>query len=57
MIEVGIGFDFYTTYFKFGTELKMSYGLNDLLIQENNIYTDVIDKITSKISQVSFTFE
>jgi len=57
MIEVGIGFDFYTTYFKFGTELKMSYGLNDLLIQENNIYTDVIDKITSKIFQVSFTFE
>jgi hypothetical protein len=57
MFEIGVGFDFYTTYFKFGTELKMGYSLNDILIQENNIYTDVIDKITSKIFQLTFTFE
>ena len=57
MFEVGIGFDFYTTYFKFGTELKMGYSMNDLLVHENNIYTDVIDKLTSKIFQLSFTFE
>jgi len=57
MFEVGVGFDFYTTYFKFGTELKMGYSMNDLLVHEDNIYTDVIDKLTSKIFQLSFTFE
>jgi hypothetical protein len=55
--EAGVGFDFYTTYFKFGTEVKMSYGLNDILIREDNIYTSSIDRLTSKIFQLSFTFE
>ncbi|MCX6233406.1 MAG: porin family protein [Bacteroidetes bacterium] len=55
--EAAVGFDFYTTYFKFGTEFKMSYGLNDILIREDNIYTSSIDRLTSKIFQLSFTFE
>jgi len=55
--EVGVGFDFYFEWFKFGTELKMSYGILDILKRENNIYTDGIDKLRSKIFQLSFTFE
>jgi hypothetical protein len=55
--EVGVGFEFYATFFKFGTELKMSYGVRDLLKRENNIYTDGIDKLSSKIFQISLTFE
>ncbi|MFA8450476.1 MAG: porin family protein [Bacteroidales bacterium] len=67
MMEFGVGFDFYTTYFKFGTEIKMSYGLtniiNHVVPEQNNInnteilYTNVIDKVNSKIFQISFTFE
>lgn len=57
LAEVGVGFDFYNAWFKFGTEIKMSYGLTDLLKRENNIYTDGIDKLSSKIFQISFTFE
>jgi len=55
--ELGVGFDFYFEWFKFGTELKMSYGVLDVLKRENNIYTDGIDKLRSKIFQLSFTFE
>jgi len=56
-IEAGVGFDFYNEWFKFGVELKMMYGLMDVLKRENNIYTNSIDKVNSKIFQVSFTFE
>ncbi len=55
--ELGVGFDFYFEWFKFGTELKMSYGVLDILKRERNIYTDGIDKLRSKIFQLSFTFE
>ncbi len=57
LFEIGVGFDFYTGFFKFGTELKMSYGIVDLLQREDNIYTDCIESLNSKIFQLSFTFE
>ncbi len=57
MVDVGVGFDFYTNYFKFGVQAKMGYGLTDLLIREDNIYTNVIDKLNSKFFLLSFTFE
>jgi len=53
----GVGFDFYTAYFKFGTEITMSYGLFDVLKRDNTIYTDAVDRMSSKIFQISFTFE
>ena len=55
--EAGVGFDFYNEWFKFGFELKMMYGLMDVLKRENNIYTESIDRVSSKIFQLSFTFE
>lgn len=55
--ELGVGFDFYTTYFKFGTEIKMGYGFNNLIIRENNLYTNSIDQLRSKVFLLSFTFE
>ncbi len=55
--ELGAGFDFYTTFFKFGIELKMSYGLNDILKREGNIYTGAVDRLNSKLFLLSFTFE
>ncbi len=53
----GFGFDFYTAYFKFGTEISMSYGLFDILKRDNTIYTGAVDRMSSKIFQISFTFE
>lgn len=57
MVEFGAGFDFYTPFFKFGTEIKIAYGINDILERENNIYSAGIDRMNSKIFQLSFTFE
>ena len=55
--DLGVGFDFYFEWFKFGTELKMSYGLSDVLKREGNIYTDGIERLSSKVFQLTFTFE
>ncbi len=57
MLSLGVGFDFYLTYFKFATELKMSWGMKNLLIYENNVYTDGIERLRNKMLQISFTFE
>jgi hypothetical protein len=55
--EAGVGFEFYNEWFKFGVELKMMYGFLDILKRENNLYTNSIEKLRSKIFQVSLTFE
>jgi len=64
--EVGLGFDFYLTYFKFATELKYSFGLSNILLRsdkDGNIpsnyaaYTSYIDKITSHMVTLLFHFE
>lgn len=56
-LQVGAGFDFYTNYFKLSIEAKMIYGLNNLIIKENDIYSGSIDQLHSKIFMLSFTFE
>ena len=56
-VETGVGFDFYNEWFKFGVEFKMLYGLFDILKRENNIYTNGIESLKSKIFQISLTFE
>lgn len=55
--EVGVGFDFFLQYFKFAPELKMSYGLNNVLINDHTILSDPIKMLKSKIFTLSFTFE
>ena len=54
---VGVGFDFYNPWFKLGVEIKMAYGLFDMLKRDNTIYTQGIAKLDSKIFQLCFTFE
>lgn len=56
--EIGTGFDFYVGYFKFGIEIKMSYGIRNMIDVENkNVLTNSFDKLKSKTFQLSFTFE
>lgn len=55
--ELGVGFDYYFEYFKFSTELKMSYGIRDLLVRDNTIFTSPIQKLNSKVFMISFLFE
>lgn len=56
-LEAGVGFDFYNEWFKLGMEVKMMYGLFDQLKRENNLYTNSIQSLKSKIFQFSLTFE
>lgn len=55
--QVGVGFDFYCTYFKFSTELKMSFGLVNLLVKEENSFSESVTSLKSKLFQISFMFE
>ncbi len=55
--EAGAGFDFYNNYFKLGIELKMIYGLNNLIVKDNDMYSGSINQLRSKVFMLSFTFE
>ena len=64
--EIGFGMDFYLTFFKFGVELKYSFGLSDILLRsdrkgelpaEFEPYTSYIDKINSHMVILLFHFE
>jgi hypothetical protein len=55
--QVGVGFDFYCTYFKFTTELKMSFGFLNMLVPENNMYATSVTGLHAKNLQISFIFE
>ncbi len=55
--EVGIGTDFFLPYFKFAIELKMSYGLQDVLIRDNTELSNPIEQIIPKMFFISFLFE
>ncbi len=54
----GVGFDFYAPFGnKFAIEIKMGFGLNDILVHENNIFANGIDRLSSKNLQIAITFE
>jgi len=55
--EIGFGTEFYLQYFKFGIELKMSYGLINILHDDGTQLSTPIDKLRSKMLLLSFTFE
>lgn len=55
--ELGAGFDFYNAYFKMGVEIKMGYGLLNILDSQNLIYDSSIKSLHNKTFQLSLTFE
>lgn len=55
--EMGAGAEFYLEYFKFAIEAKLSVGITNLLIKDNTIYSNSIDKLNSKVFLISITFE
>ncbi len=56
-VDVGAGAEFFLPYFKFGMELKYSYGFKDLIVHDQYIYSTSIEKLNSKMVLLSFTFE
>ncbi len=65
--EIGMGVDFYLTYFKFSIEVKYSAGLRNIFSTTNRkgepppgdiaVFTKAIDRITSSLVMISFHFE
>jgi hypothetical protein len=56
-LDAGGGFDFFLPYFKFGLEMKTCFGMRDVMIQENNQFTDPISRLRTRTFVFSLTFE
>ena len=57
MGEIGFGFDFYLEYFKFSPQIKLSYGILNLISKDETVYTQSINSLSTKGWMFSFTFE
>tara|TARA_B100000700_G_C14991618_1_gene831631 strand:+ start:754 stop:1467 length:714 start_codon:yes stop_codon:yes gene_type:complete len=55
--EIGFGMDFYLEYFKFSPQIKVSYGVLNLLTKDESIYTNSIKNLYTNAWMLSFTFE
>lgn len=55
--SAGYGVDFYLQYFKFGLELKLLVGTKNLLVPSNNVFSNSIDKVRSRMVLFTLTFE
>ncbi len=56
--EFGVGLQFFFPYFIFSPELKVSYGLSNSLIYDNNLeFSTVLDKVMPRTITLSFHFE
>lgn len=55
--EIGLGIDFYLSYFKFATEIKGTFGLLNLLKDDDSIYSNSIESLHSRGFTITFTFE
>jgi hypothetical protein len=53
--DLGFGVDFYLTYFKLSTEIKLSLGMRDVL--ETNMSDSGLNGLSSKIVMINFHFE
>lgn len=56
-VEVGVGFDMFLEYFKFSPEIKMTWGINNIMIRDNTIFSDPIYRLYPKMLWLSFNFE
>ena len=57
MGEIGFGLDFYLEYFKFSPQIKLSYGILNLLSEDETVYTKSINHLSTNGWMISFTFE
>lgn len=55
--DLGVGVDFYLEYFKLSTEVKMAFGLNNLLVEDQTAFTNSIESLKSKTFLFSIYFE
>ena len=54
---MGVGVDFFLRYVKFAIEMKMSFGIPDLSVPDDDLYTQSVTYLRSRTVMLSFTFE
>lgn len=54
---MGVGFDFFLPYVKFAIELKMAFGIIDLRVEDDDLYTLSTTDLRSRTFMLSFTFQ
>lgn len=55
--EIGAGADFFLTYFKFAIEARISIGTRDLLIRDNTMFSNPIERLNARMFMISLLFE
>jgi len=55
--EVGVGTDFFLQYFKFAVEAKMSFGINDVLVQDDSQFSYSMKSLTPQMLSITLLFE
>lgn len=60
-LEAGMGWDTYLQFFRLSTELKFSFGLNNVLdnggVNQMKVYSNAFSRLTSNMFILSFHFE
>jgi hypothetical protein len=56
-MDLGAGADFFLPFFKFSVELKTAFGFNNVLIQDDSIYSSAIRQLRTRAFVISFCFE
>lgn len=56
-LEIGVGFDMYQPLFKFSPEIRYSYGITNVLDDEENIFSAGLQSITTHNITFFITFE
>lgn len=57
IIEYGFGVDIYNPMFKFSPEIRFAHGLNNMLINDPNIYSKTLNRISTHTITLYFHFE
>jgi hypothetical protein len=55
--DLGVGIDFYLQYFKLSMEARMAFGLNNLLVEDQTVFSNSIESLRSKTFLFSLYFE
>ncbi|WP_425390597.1 outer membrane beta-barrel protein [Ekhidna sp.] len=56
-IDVGVGLDMYFAYFKFSPEIRYSYGMRNMLSDNQNDFSIGLDRLTRQNLGIFITFE
>lgn len=57
VIEYGLGVDIYNPMFKFSPEIRFAHGLNNMMVNDPNVYAKSLDRLTTHTVTLYFHFE